>query len=62
MSRTNPDWYLDPPEERENPRCGVCDQQMREISYAFLKQKVYECDNPDCEECSEKYKVERDDD
>jgi len=53
---------LDPPEERESPRCGVCDQQMREISYAFLKQKVYECDNPDCEECSEKYKVERDDD
>lgn len=57
MSRTNPDWYLDPPEERENPRCPECDQQMDSVStWTFGLGTIYECHTPDCPECSPKWK------
>jgi hypothetical protein len=51
---SNPDWYLDPPEEPESPRCPACDEQMsrEQISRAVW----YECHDPDCEECARKYK------
>ena len=43
---SNPDWWLDPPEERETPPCPECDVPMerKQISRAVW----YECNNPAC--------------
>jgi len=48
------DYIGNPWESPESPRCPECDMQMREIIIPFGKH--FECDNPACSECDDKYK------
>jgi hypothetical protein len=56
---SNPDWYLDPPEEPENPRCPECDDEMTRINtWTFGGIVLFECHNPECSECEKAYRKE----
>ena len=54
---SNPDWWLDPPEEPRCPPCPECDEEMwRCDERAFAGMVYYECRNPECAECATRYK------
>jgi hypothetical protein len=45
-----------PYEVPEPPRCKACDEFMTEVRIRFAKNE-WECRNPECAECADKYKA-----
>lgn len=50
----HPHYQPNPYERDEAPRCPECDQQMTEVTGLFMP-SYWECRNPECECCPQKY-------
>jgi len=53
---SDPEYYLNPPEEAHCPPCSECGEELwqAENQYGY-KMREFECRNPDCPECAKKY-------
>ena len=50
-------YAVNPYEEPESPECEECGEDLVAVG-GFKGRKDWECQNPDCPNCPEKYKVD----